>query len=349
MKIPAARAEGFSKKPEATCLAVLVYGPDEGLIQERCQSLISTVVDNPRDPFRVVDMTGGQLAKDPARLMDEATALSMTGGRRAVRIRSANDSLAEVFKGFFQSPGHEQTEALIVVQAGDLPSRSRLRKIFESEAKKAAALPCYPDDRESLPGVINQVIQQEGFFLNQDALAYLVANLGADRQLTRQELVKLCLYKKSDTEKNITLDDARAVIGDSSAVTVEALNCAVIHGNLQEVEINLQRVWDDGQMPITILRSLSRSFQRLHQVSILLASGQNLDLAIKSLRPPLFWKESNSFKRQVKVWSLRQLETALSRLFETENACKAAGARGNSLCARTLAELAARSPMRGKK
>ena len=64
--------EGFVKKPAAHVLAVLVYGPDEGLVRERLDLLTQSVVEDIRDPFNVVEFSGDALGDNPARLLDEA-------------------------------------------------------------------------------------------------------------------------------------------------------------------------------------------------------------------------------------------------------------------------------------
>ncbi len=71
---------------------MLVFGPDRGLVTERANRLAKSVVPDLTDPFRVSDLDEGTLDSDPARLADEAQALSMTGGRRVVRVRGAGNA-----------------------------------------------------------------------------------------------------------------------------------------------------------------------------------------------------------------------------------------------------------------
>ena len=59
-----------------------------------------------------------------------------------------------------------------------------------------------------------------------EALAYLAANLGGDRQLTRRELEKLVLYK-GDAGGRVELADALACVGDSADLTLDDLAYAV--------------------------------------------------------------------------------------------------------------------------
>ena len=75
MKITGARIEAFLRNPDPKSVAVLVFGPDRGLVRERGATIARAVVDDPADPFRVVELSGGSLKSDPARLGDEAAAV----------------------------------------------------------------------------------------------------------------------------------------------------------------------------------------------------------------------------------------------------------------------------------
>ena len=86
MKISA----GFLVNPKPGIACVLIYGPNRGLVSTRADTLVGSVADDPGDPFRVTVLEPESLKSDPARLADEANALSMTGGRRVVRVQGAH-------------------------------------------------------------------------------------------------------------------------------------------------------------------------------------------------------------------------------------------------------------------
>src|SRR5215475_331790 len=117
-------------------VAALLYGPDQGLVRERAEALIKTVVPDLKDPFLIADLDDSVLSNDPARLFDEAAAISMLGERRVVRVRGAGNGLAKLFERFLDEPAGD---ALIVAEAGDLMKSAALRKLFE-DADNAAAI-----------------------------------------------------------------------------------------------------------------------------------------------------------------------------------------------------------------
>ena len=137
MKLAGRAILDFLRRPDPAVRAILVYGPDAGLVRERGRILAQSVVADIADPFRVTEIEAKALADDPAQLADEAAALSLTGGRRVVRITGAADRLSALFADFL---AHSPGEALVVVEAGDLPGRASLRKAFEA-APAAGARP----------------------------------------------------------------------------------------------------------------------------------------------------------------------------------------------------------------
>ncbi len=348
MKILPRDAEAFLKSPNPAARAVLVYGPDAGLVRERVEALVKGAAGDLADPFRVADFSAKELLEDPARLADEAAALSLTGGRRAVRLREGDDNLAPLFLEFLAAPASDPpSDTLIVVEAGDLPARSALRKAFES-AKAGAALPCYRDDARALGTVIRETLREIGHEATPDALAYLSAHLGGDRQLSRRELEKLALYKGNEPGP-IELADARACVGDSAALSLDDLATAVAGGAAAEAERALARSLQERVQPVGALRAVSRHFQRLHLVAGLVDGGLPLDDAVKRLRPPLFWKLAPAFRTQVAAWTLRSLARALGRLLEAESDCKRSGAPEATICSRALLEIAVNAPTRRRR
>lgn len=334
MKVTARQADGFVKSPDPAVRAILIYGPDMGLIRERTEALTKFAAGDPPDPFNVVDLPCEKLRKDPALLADEAAAISFVGGRRAIRIGNAGDSISKLFKEFSQYPAGD---ALVILEGGELGPRSSLRKLFEKE-KNLAALPCYSDDGRSLGQVITEILGAAGLGVEPDARSYLIEQLGADRRLTRSELDKLVLYKNG--EGSVSLNDAKACTGENSGFSLDEVAQSAANGDQKSLEKALSRALDEGNQPITVLRSVSRHFQKLHLVSGYVSEGVDLEQAMKKLRPPLFFKVADAFKGQVSRWPPRKLETALGYLTEAELDCKTSGYPAEAICGRTLIRIA---------
>jgi DNA polymerase III subunit delta len=335
MIVKSSDADRTAKNPPKGVIAALIYGPDAGLARERAETLLKTVVDDLTDPFRVSDLDDATLAADPARLSDEAAAISMLGGRRVVRVRGAGNGLAKIFETFLDDP---KGDALLVVEAGDLAKGAALRKVFE-EADNAAAIPCYPDTSRDLPDVVRDGLRAEGLSISGDALADAVSRLGSDRGVTRRELEKLALYCRG--QKTVLLDDVRAAMGDEAEARVEEVCDAAGLGDIKKLDRALERLWASDISPIAVVRQAMGHFQRLLLVVTDVARGDNVEFATKKLRPPVHFSRTNAFKIQVQKWTEPRLGDALDLLLEAESMCKTTAVPAEAVLGRALFNVAA--------
>jgi DNA polymerase III subunit delta len=334
MKIPAPRIAAFLQRPDRDIRAVLLYGPDEGLVRERAGILARSVCPDLKDPFRVADLSGAALTADPARLADEAAQLSLTGGRRVVRVRGAGDILAKLFGGFLETaPG----DAFIVVEAGDLPSRSSLRRSFEG-AGRAAAIGCYRDTPRDLAVVIQETFATNCVTASRDATEFLVEHLGGDRGLTRSELEKLALY--AGEGGHIELADARLSVSDSAALELDDAVMAAAEGDAAKLERVLGRVFQEGESPVSVMRALLRHLHRLHALSAGLAAGASLEEVLRNARPPIFFKQEDSFRRQLARWTEARLRPQLNRVAKAELYMNTTGLPAETICREAMLALA---------
>ena len=335
MKIAPRDISRFLKNPPADVRAILCYGPDGGLVRERAGFLARQVVEDLDDPFRVMTLSAGDLKSDPARLADEAAAISMTGGRRVVRVREDGDTLPPgPFETLLESPG---TDTLVVVEAGDLAPRSPLRKLFES-AEAGAAVPCYADEGTALEDVIQDTLRRGGLSVSPDALAFLASQLGGDRRVIRGELEKLILFKKGDGE--VSLEDAQVCVGDSAALSLDSAILAAADGDHQALDRAVARLYEEGVAPVGVIRGALRHFQRLHYAAGLMATGKDADQAMGALRPPVFFKVRDRMRRQLRLWNRARAAQALDLLNDAESACKQTGMPDRAIAARALFSLA---------
>lgn len=335
MKLVANRIDGFIANPGRAVRTVLVYGPDTGLVRERADALMRTAVADLSDPFLVSELSADAVTRDPALLADEAAAIALTGGRRAVRVRDCADSIAPAVQSMMQRPGGD---SLIVLQAGDLGARSALRKLCE-DAEDAAAVPCYADDARDLDRVVHEALAAEQLSVSPEAGAYLVANLGSDRGITRSELQKLALYARGS--RRIELDDAAAVVGDSAALSLDDLCFAVTEGDLAALDRAMERSLQEGQSEVAILRAVSRHLLRLQLTVDRVGRGESAEQALKTLRPPVFFKRAAQFRRHAQSWRADRIGRALQLALTAELGCKTTGMPETAVCGRALMQIAA--------
>lgn len=309
---------------------ILVYGPDKGHVGETADAIAETAVDDVSDPFGSVTLFGDALRRDPAALMDAAAALSLTGGGRLVRIRGVTEALVPRFQDLADAPA---VEALVIVEADALDTRSKLRKLFES-APNLGALACYGDDGPGLITFVKHTLDGLGVRVQGDALDQLAASLGSDRRQTRSELEKLALMVGPGGEADLAA--VVQSVGDSGSLVLDDIAFAAADGDGPALDKALTRARADGENSVRILRSVISHFQRLHQAVALIQGGASPDQALAGLRPPVFRNRRISFESQLGIWSAPRVEHCLDRLLDAEYRCKSTGMPDDVVCAQAL-------------
>lgn len=340
MIIKSYEADRYVKNPPKGLKIALVYGPDAGLVQERAEKLLKSVVSDLCDPFNVSDLSEATLLADPARLADEAAAISMMGGRRVVRIRGAGNDLADLVESFLQD---QKGEALVVLEAGDLAKASALRKLFDNH-ETAVAVPCYPDSVQDLSDLVVDALRAEGLSIASDALEDAVSRLGSDRGVTRRELEKLLVYMHG--QRQVTLEDVRAVMGDEAQARSESACDAAGRGDLPKLDRELERLWACDTQPAQVLRIAMGHFQNLLQVKEGMARGEQLDTVMRRLRPPVHFSRATSFKTQAQRWPQERLGEALDMLLDAEAMTRTTAVPAEAVTGRVLMNIAAMAKAR---
>ncbi len=335
MKVPPRNIESFVKSPKPEARAILIYGPDEGLVRERMNVMTKNICPDMSDPFGVTEISAPKLSETPSLLTDEAMSISMMGDKKVVRLVDATDKATKIVKETL--PALNQDSNLILVAAGELSPRSSLRLLFE-KAENAAAIPCYVDDERSIARIINEGIREAGYSITSDAATYMASNVVGDRAIARSEIAKLATYMGNES-KNINIDDVIACVGNSADLSMDGIAKNVAAGRFAEADRVLNHVLSEGITAVAVLRSLQNYFMRLHMTKARVEQGDSLDTAMKKLRPPIFFKAKAPFEAQVRNWGLPQLEQALSLITSVEAKCKQTANKPETLCGRLILSL----------
>lgn len=331
MKLSYRDIEPFVQRPDPAVRVILVYGPDSGLVKERARTMGKTIVQDLNDPFNVSRLSIEIITEDPARLMDEAHAMSMMGGNRLVSIIGAADKLTTAIQSYLESPNDQ---AVIILEAGELSTRSSLRKLCEKEPH-AAAVPCYVDDERDLARLIRQTMQEANLNIAPDAVTWLTVNISGNRQKVRSELDKVITYKGKEASP-ISLEDVQAACGEAGAQGLDDLVYATAGNQSSQALQTYHQLLDDGVNFVVIVRSLQTHFRKLHLTRAQMDDGAPVDQAVKALRPPLFFKQAPIFKAQAHRWSLPKISKVLDRLMDLEAQCKTTGSVPETLCAQAI-------------
>ncbi len=302
----------LTSAPQTVLKAILVHGNDEGRVREIAKQLVIAHAGSHDDPFNVVRLEDSQLKEDPARLADEAQAISLMGGNRAIWIKSAGTAFTGVMKSYLEVAAGD---ALIVAESTALRKGQALRELFE-KASNAGAIACYEDSAQDISSIISEQLGRNNLTISNDARLYLSQILGADRALSRSELEKLCLYCAE--KSNVELADVEAICGDASALSMDEMIDAMFEGRSGAADKRLDRLVSSGTAPHAIIAATSQHLIRLQHFANETESGRSAKQVVDAARPPVFWKRKDSLVRQLSAWRPAALSAALDNVRDAE-------------------------------
>ncbi|MCT6842609.1 MAG: DNA polymerase III subunit delta [Commensalibacter sp.] len=306
----------------------LIYGENTGLVRERASRLVKKIANSLNDPFLVAVLD----KENHDRLVEEATALSLMGGQRAVWVRDASDNLAkklEIFcASYLNKENSSHLDSVIVIEAGSLSTRSPLRILAEKHPLMAA-IACYAETGRSLEETVHSLLGKKK--ISPDAFRYLLAMLGGDRILIRNEIEKLLLFVGDEAE--ITIEAVEQVLGDSNEYSIEDILYAVMTGQTIVADRTLNRGLKEGITLIALIRGLLYLNDRMMQVRIMMEEdGLSLKSAMGKLNPPIFFKRANDFQRAMTYWNKERLLDLARQVQYLELLSKQTAVPGETLC-----------------
>ncbi len=325
----------FLKSPDPSVIAILVFGNDTGSVGDHARTIVRSIAGSLDDPFNIVQLSDADLQGDPARLADEAQAISMMGGRRVIWVRPAGAAFAKAAAAYLD---HATGDSLIVAEAGSLTKTDALRKLFESHAA-TRAVACYEDTARDLAGLIDRTLTAAGLQVTSDARERLMAMLGADRMLSLSELNKLATYCYGS--ESVTLANVEAICGDASALSLDDLTDRALEGDVTGSVTRMSAILDSGVSPSAVLSALARHIAMLQSLAAAMENGRPADAAIKAHRPMIFFKRQAGISRQLRLWPLRALSRASASILSATAQCRTMPQIEAAIVERTMLALAA--------
>ena len=211
------------------------------------------------------------------------------------------------------------TDVKIILKSGILEKRSKLR-IFCEKDKKIATIPLYEDNNINLTTVVTEFITKHKINLSRESINLLVSRASGDRGNLKNELDKILNYSISN--KKIELSTIKKLTNLAEDYGVNELADHYLCKNKSSIFkiLNENNFSDDDCMLIlrTILSKSKRLLNFLEKFEI----SKNIDDVISGSKPPIFWKDKDIVKKQIKSWKKDDLKNKIYKINEIETTIK---------------------------
>ncbi len=335
MKLSGRDAAAYFRKPDPAKAGLLIYGADAMRVALRRQEAISALIGpEGAEEMRLERLSGADLRRDPAALLDAVKAQGFFPGPRVVFVEDAGDGAADAIAAALED--WRTGDAQVVVAAGQLNARSKLRKLFES-GHETVAIGVYDDP----PGrdEIEQMLAKTGLSaLPKEAMEDIEAlSRALDPGDFRQTVEKIGLYKRGDPAP-LTSEEIAALAPASVEAGVDDILNIVAETRRDEIGPVLARLRDQGVTPVSLSISATRHFRALHAAA---SDPGGPGAGIARVKPPVYGPRRDRMVRQAQAWGISKLEEALRLLIDTDLTLRsAARVPGMPVMERTLIRLA---------
>ena len=126
----------------------------------------------------------------------------------------------------------------------------------------------------------------------------------------------------SDGKRKIELSDILRLTNLSENYSAAELVDNCLCKNRKKTLNILNENIPSSEENILILRTFLNKLKRLRKLRLNLNQNNNIDQIINSFKPPIFWKDKNIIKQQIKIWELNDIENFIVDLNNTESLIK---------------------------
>ena len=283
----------------------LLYGQDEAQARAMGDRLVQAL------GATKVAISASQVKSDPALLVDEASALSLFGGKRVIWVEPATKDIEESVAALLEAAA---LESPVVAIAGSIPKSSSLVKMAEA-SPGALSFAAYLPEGQDAERMVAEVGRRFGLKVGPALAARLADSCANDQAIVTQELQKLALYIDASPHSPKELDtEAVDAIGVTSAEGDFAqLADLALSGNVGGLMEELDKMAPGGNEAIPVVRSLQRRLLVLAPARARMDRGESLDAVMTSLGRSLFWKDKPVFGRMLSSWDSERLARVVER------------------------------------
>ena len=294
------------EQPDPKVRLYLFYGPDEAQSRALATRLMEAM------GATKFQMSASSIKSDTASLADEASAISLFGGKRVIWIEPATKDIeAAAVCALLEAPAPENP---VVAIAGALPRTSPLVKIAEA-SPSSLAFAAYPPEGQDAERMVIDVGRRFGLKISSPVAARLADSADNDQAIVAQELQKLALYIDASPQAPKELDHGPIdeLGAENSEGSFQQLADLALAGEIEELTEKLVRLPSGGSDSIPVVRSLQRRLLMLAPARARIERGDRIDAVMTSFGKSLFWKDKSKVQRMLTKWSAEDLATVADR------------------------------------
>ncbi|MDA9065719.1 DNA polymerase III subunit delta [Candidatus Pelagibacter sp.] len=285
----------------------LFYGDNEGLKEEIIEKRFER---NYKDKiFRYEEK---EILENKGEFFENILTKSFFDNEKLIIINRATDKIKEIIENLIEK---NPSDVQFILNSKNLEKKSTLRKFFEKE-KSIICAPFYEDNNQTLNSIISQFFRNKKIPVSQQLINILVERSRGDRKNLNNELNKIESFYLN--KKNITLQQIIKLtnLADNYSAS-ELIDHSLAKNTRKTITILNENNYSDEDN-IIIIRTLLTKLKRLLKIYELVDEKNNIEQAISTFKPPIFWKDKPLVAQQLRSWRKNELSSLIYESNEIE-------------------------------
>ncbi len=299
----------LNKKPLQKFKYFLLYGNNRGYIKESLQEII-----NQLKKAHIYNYEENEIIKNFDHFYETISVKSFFENERIIIINRATDKIKEIIEDLIEK---DHDEISIIVISNSLEKKSKLRSFFEKR-KETIIVPFYEDNLQTLNNLAINFLKQKKISLSQQNVNLILERCGGDRINLYNELEKIDNFSKNG--KKIETQDILKLTNLSGNFNANELVDNALAKNQKKTIYILNEntlLLEDSILIIRIfINKLKKLLKIINQIEN--EKNKNIDYIISSFKPPIFWKEKDIIKTQIKNLNFSKINQLLIDANKTE-------------------------------
>ncbi len=291
-------------KPEIHNL-LLFYGKNEGFKSEVIKNITN-------DKKNINSYDEKEVLENEYNFVENILTKSLFDDEKIIIIKRATDKILKVIENLSLEKLKDIT---IIINADNLEKKSKLRSFFE-KSKDTICIPFYPDTDQTLSKLAYNFLKNRKISISHSNINLIISKCNGDREALYNELNKIDFYTKNG--KKITTEDIMKITNliENHSIAELVDNC-LAKNNKKIINILNENNFNNEDC-ILITRSLLNKSKRVLQLVSEFENNKNIELTISSAKPPIFWKDKEITKQQIKHWKPESIKDLIYKLVDIE-------------------------------
>ena len=269
----------------------LLYGNNKGLIEETIKNTLIPILSN-----NVSYYDENQILNNVENFKEDIFSQSFFDKEKLIVIKRSTEKIHPVCEEIIEK---NLKDISIIFISENLEKRSKLRLFFEKN-NNTVCIPFYEDNQQTLNNIVQNHLKKLNINLSQQMINVIVNRSRGDRINLNNELVKIENY--SLNKKKIELDDILKLTNLAENHHISSLVDYSLAKNKTKTLNILNENNLNSEDCIYILRMFLSKLKRLLIIKNGLRENDNIEKIISSHKPPIFWKDKELVKQQIKAW-----------------------------------------------